>query len=340
MVGHGGSSASSYLSDPTSPLPSHCASIVTTSTLRVSVCTVCYHGVACLHLQRINFITLLFMISIVLFAITQIDSALAVTVVLCQNAMIHQVTTMLATSKNVLFPCHNHLLTIGLITLHFNYHPRWCSGNNQSVGLSVPVVSRWLWPGNRTFLELASMVVTWWTVAFIVHCHLGAFVVSVDLSYKWGEISPWHFCNLMQMNNFGILHSLYSDVTNECLRSSGIRHLIGFDLSFKWEIFSQLEETNDNMPEITGRVASTETHVVIIRKLGQSIRHYASVSPSLLRCKWIVYASHIIQYANIYLADSQRDCQEVDFVFIVVSHQKIWYMLMTKTPITVKKIED
>ena len=37
MVGHGGSSAGSYLAvaNPTSPIPSHCASIVTTSTLRV-----------------------------------------------------------------------------------------------------------------------------------------------------------------------------------------------------------------------------------------------------------------------------------------------------------------
>ena len=31
MVGHGGSSAGSYLADPTSPIPSHCASIVATS---------------------------------------------------------------------------------------------------------------------------------------------------------------------------------------------------------------------------------------------------------------------------------------------------------------------
>ena len=37
MVGHGGSSAGSYLADPTSPIPSHCASIVMTSTLRVIV---------------------------------------------------------------------------------------------------------------------------------------------------------------------------------------------------------------------------------------------------------------------------------------------------------------
>ena len=36
MVGHGGSSAGSYLADPTSPIPSHCTSIVATSTLRVN----------------------------------------------------------------------------------------------------------------------------------------------------------------------------------------------------------------------------------------------------------------------------------------------------------------
>ena len=39
MVGHGGSSAGSYLADPTSPIPSHCASIVVTSTLRVKLTT-------------------------------------------------------------------------------------------------------------------------------------------------------------------------------------------------------------------------------------------------------------------------------------------------------------
>ena len=43
MVGHGGSSAGSYLADPTSPIPSHCASIVTTSTLRVNQNCVCYY---------------------------------------------------------------------------------------------------------------------------------------------------------------------------------------------------------------------------------------------------------------------------------------------------------
>ena len=37
MVGHGGRSAGSYLTDPTSPNPSHCASIVATSTVRVNM---------------------------------------------------------------------------------------------------------------------------------------------------------------------------------------------------------------------------------------------------------------------------------------------------------------
>ena len=35
MVGHGGSSAGTYLADPTSPIPSHCASNVVTSTVGV-----------------------------------------------------------------------------------------------------------------------------------------------------------------------------------------------------------------------------------------------------------------------------------------------------------------
>ena len=37
MVRHEGSSAGSYLADPTSPIPSHCASIVVTSTFRVDL---------------------------------------------------------------------------------------------------------------------------------------------------------------------------------------------------------------------------------------------------------------------------------------------------------------
>ena len=45
MAGHGGSSAGSYLANPTSPIPSHCASIVATSTLRVDVTVCCVLGI-------------------------------------------------------------------------------------------------------------------------------------------------------------------------------------------------------------------------------------------------------------------------------------------------------
>ena len=47
MVRHGGSSAGLYLADPTSPIPSHCASIVATSTLRVNVTKQAIHRLIC-----------------------------------------------------------------------------------------------------------------------------------------------------------------------------------------------------------------------------------------------------------------------------------------------------
>ena len=43
--------------------------------------------------------------------------------ILRKKATIHQVTTMLATSKNVLFPGHSHLLTTGADD-PFDYHLR------------------------------------------------------------------------------------------------------------------------------------------------------------------------------------------------------------------------
>ena len=37
-----------------------------------------------------------------------------------KKSTIHQLTTMLATSKNVLLPSHNHLLTTDAVTQHFD----------------------------------------------------------------------------------------------------------------------------------------------------------------------------------------------------------------------------
>ena len=60
---------------------------------------------------------------------------------------------MLATSKNVLCPGHNHLLTTGT-----DEPTLYCPSASEGEESSIPVVSRWLWNDNRTFLEVASMV--------------------------------------------------------------------------------------------------------------------------------------------------------------------------------------
>ena len=72
-----------------------------------------------------------------------------------QKATINQVTTMLATSKNVLFPDHNHLLTTGaddpsltgtrMIIKASGHQYRWLAG-----GYDLEIGR----------LEVASMVVT------------------------------------------------------------------------------------------------------------------------------------------------------------------------------------
>ena len=54
--------------------------------------------------------------------------------------------------------------------------------DNQRVRSSALVISRWLWPGNKTFLEVDSMVVNWWIVAslrcFYMHLCLPLFFFS------------------------------------------------------------------------------------------------------------------------------------------------------------------
>ena len=57
---------------------------------------------------------------------------------------------------------------------------RSLSASSWSVGSSVLVVSRWLWPGNRTLLEKASMVVTWWIVACLF-----SVLFMTNMYYQW-----------------------------------------------------------------------------------------------------------------------------------------------------------
>ena len=72
---------------------------------------------------------------------------------------------MLATSKTVVIPGHNHLLTTSADDPSL--------AGTQAIKKSVSGHQhRWLAggydPENRTFLEVASMVVAWWIVAFCV----------------------------------------------------------------------------------------------------------------------------------------------------------------------------
>ena len=67
---------------------------------------------------------------------------------------------LLAFLHSVISACLH--LTSGKQKLHHWYSML----TSASGGSSVLVVSSWLWPGNRTFWEVDSMVVTWWIVAF------------------------------------------------------------------------------------------------------------------------------------------------------------------------------
>ena len=80
---------------------------------------------------------------------------------------------MLATSKHVLFPGHNHLLTSGTDDSSL-------AGARGIIKVSVHQY-QWLAGGYdleiKTFLKVASIVVTWWIVAFL-HRSRGHLVMS------------------------------------------------------------------------------------------------------------------------------------------------------------------
>ena len=64
-----------------------------------------------------------------------------------KNPTIHQVTTMLATSKNILFPGHKHLLTTGTDDLTL-----WLSPERQRVAFLLGGYA----PGNGNGVQIAT----------------------------------------------------------------------------------------------------------------------------------------------------------------------------------------
>ena len=114
MVGHEESSAGSYLADPTSPIPSHCASVVATSTLRVKLVEFLYH-VSCLkHLDKHDQETTPFKLRETLFAFFFPLHVIAI-------RLLHRAHDPHATSKHDAAGCiktSNHLQNMGFLRHH------------------------------------------------------------------------------------------------------------------------------------------------------------------------------------------------------------------------------
>ena len=169
MVGHGGSSAGSYLADPTSSIPSYCASIVATSTLRVKYCGVTEGK----SLWRLNctYIALLTTIKVTasLYETTLYSTLLYHSY--CTTAQKKTVTTMLTYPwKCTVLHCKNLGNTwkpLVLMNRHFDYCLSVSEGDNQSVRSSAPVVSR-CFPGGYNVKQYISRGrLAWLLLAFL-----------------------------------------------------------------------------------------------------------------------------------------------------------------------------
>ena len=129
MVGHGGSSASSYLADPTSPIPSHCASIVATSSLRLN--NFYQQGVinetmfaSLLHLCQYNHVTLIWnsMRCTIYIYLNMCDADQTRNYIICNHKGMHQIPIECylqgdyVFNSNLVFVCLSVCLFVSNIT--------------------------------------------------------------------------------------------------------------------------------------------------------------------------------------------------------------------------------
>ena len=113
-----------------------------------------------------------------------------------------------------------------------------------SVRSSTLVVSWWLWSGNRTFLDVDSMVVSWWKVALLCYGRLRTFGSDALLFPKIPSIFPaiTHFasCTLLR---------------------SKFYVLISYFIQSKYRIFS------DNGPSGDCEISNRSANVLLLRPL-------------------------------------------------------------------------
>ena len=140
---------------------------------------------------------------------------------LLKEATIYQVTTMPATSKNVLFPCRNHLLTSGADDPTLWLSPECQRVKGQPRGGQQ---YRWLAGGydleNGTHLEVASMVVTgtWWIVPFLKSFNEGRWSIKQGhplrmIATKCDELK-WSHSLYMYKHLNAILKSWFMNYTS------------------------------------------------------------------------------------------------------------------------------
>ena len=79
-----------------------------------------------------------------------------------------------------------------------------------SEGSSILVVSRWLWPRNRTLLEVASMVFTWW---ILFYC-----AVLLGLAYM---VSIYFFSPTCYVSCIGIIIHIVPDTSKILMSGDG-----------------------------------------------------------------------------------------------------------------------
>ena len=102
------------------------------------------------------------------------------------------------------------------MTRHFDYFP----SASESEGSSAPVVRRLLKPGNRTFLEVASMVVTWWIVAFLCYVTLCSFPVILQCLHISAQEFASHHHNSFHLDTEAMF--LYSCLDSPSCRVNAI----------------------------------------------------------------------------------------------------------------------
>ena len=115
------------------------------------------------------------------------------------------------TDISTLYRCDSSTKSMTNTTLFLSHC--WRLGDNQSVESSVPVISRWLWPGHRTFLEVGSTVLIWWIVAFLcsVWHHAWSDHHMLSSSCKWpGQLSGCMSSAIQWYLHCSLLYCVYN----------------------------------------------------------------------------------------------------------------------------------